>query len=387
MKVVEEVALVELSKLNLNPEYEKALSVIKDLQKPVLNKLSEKIKSSLCELLPNINDVSIDIIENRRRSPLRRELDIQIDDGNRTSLEFKGDGVKSLAAMALLKDMSLEKGVISLVAIEEPESHLHPGAIHILRDTIYSLTNNSQVIVSTHNPLFVDRENISSNIIVESGKVTSAKNVRQIRETIGIKASDNLQNANYVLVVEGQEDVTALKSLLPELSEKLKKSINSNLLAIEKIGGASNLSYKLTLLGSALCVHHVLLDNDDAGRKAYQKAIDSGDLALKDSTFINCRGMSDSEFEDCIEVSTYKQELESEYGVLIDVPEFRNNKKWSDRLKSVFLSQGKPWNDNIQAQVKNKVAECIAKKPKTALNIHKRNSIDALVHNLEMKIK
>ncbi len=387
MDVVHDVAALELLKLNNNPEYKAALDLIKELQKPVLNQLSEKIKNSLCELLPNINEVSINILENRRRNSYRRDLDIQIDDGNLTSLEFKGDGVKSLAAMALLKDMSLEKGTISLIAIEEPESHLHPGAIHILRDTIYSLTNSSQVIVSTHNPLFVDREDIKSNIIVESGKVRSAKNVKEIRETIGIKASDNLQNANYVLIVEGEEDVVALKALLPYLSEKLKKSLNSNLLAIEKIGGASNLSYKLTLMKTSLCVHHVLLDNDDAGRKAYQKAIDSGELQIKDSTFINCIGMTDSEFEDCLDINVYKEELENTYGISLNSSDFRNNNKWSDRIKKIFENQGKLWNDNIEAQVKHTVALSVSKKPKNALNSHKRNSIDALVEILERKIK
>ena len=387
MDVVHDVASLELLKLNENSEYKAALDLIKGLQKPVLEQLSQKIKSSLCELLPNINDVTIDIVENRRRNSYRRDLDIQIDDGNLTSLEFKGDGVKSLAAMALLKDMSLEKGSISLIAIEEPESHLHPGAIHILRDTIYSLTSTSQVIVSTHNPLFVDREKIKANIIVESGKVRSAKNVKEIRETIGIKASDNLQNANYVLIVEGEEDVVALKSLLPFLSEKLKKALSSNLLAIEKIGGASNLSYKLTLMKTSLCVHHVLLDNDDAGRIAYQKAIDSGELKIKDSTFINCIGMSDSEFEDCLDLSVYKEDIENTYGVSLNTPDFRTNNKWSDRIRKVFENQGKLWNDNIEAQIKHTVALSVSKNPRIALNSHKRNSIDALVDILERKIK
>lgn len=387
MQVVEDVMVRELSKLDGNEEYEKALAVIKDLQTPLLNELSTKIKNSLCELLPNIKGVSIDVQDNRRRQAFRQQFEIQIDDGNKTSLEFKGDGVKSLAAMALLKDMVTEKGGVSLVAIEEPESHLHPGAIHILRDTLFSLTDSNQVIVSTHNPLFVDRNNISSNLIVEKGSVASAKNIMEIRETIGIKASDNLQNANYVLVVEGEEDVVALKVLLPILSEKIKKAIVSNLLVIEKIGGASNLSYKLTLLKSAICLFHVLLDNDDAGRSAHSKAIDSGELDIKDSTFINCLGMANSEFEDCLLPDLYKNKIESTFGVRLDVAEFRNNNKWSDRVKSVFQTQGKPWTDSIEVQVKNIVAKCVVEKPKESLNEHKRSSIDALVHSLETIIK
>ena len=387
MDVVEDLTSRELSKLEDRPEYVDAMKIINELQIPILEELSKKIKSSLCELLPNIKDVSIEFQENRRRRALRQQFEIFIDDGNKTTLEFKGDGVKSLAAMALLKDMAIEKGGISLVAIEEPESHLHPGAIHILRETLYSLTNQNQVIVSTHNPLFIDRNNISSNIIIESGKVLPAKSVKEIRDTIGVKASDNLQNANYVLVVEGEEDVTALKSILSFLSEKIKRALENHTFIIEKIGGAGNLSYKLSLLKNALCVYHVLLDNDEAGRKAHKKAEESGELEIKDVTFVNCLGMHNSEFEDCLNIDLYKLKIETDYGIRLDVHEFRNSNKWSDRMKSVFQTQGKTWSDTIEAQLKNKVANCIKTDVENSLNPHKRSIVDALVYSLEQIIK
>src|SRR5690606_35201112 len=126
----------------------------------------------------------------------RREFNVIIDDGTPTNIEYKGDGVKSLAALGLLKNKLRHTGA-SIIAIEEPESHLHPGAIHQLNGIIRSLAETNQVILTTHNPLFVDRENIKTNIIVNEGKATPAKNVNAIRDVLGIKASDNLTNANY----------------------------------------------------------------------------------------------------------------------------------------------------------------------------------------------
>ncbi|MCG8476803.1 MAG: hypothetical protein MI784_15165, partial [Cytophagales bacterium] len=249
------------------------------------------------------------------------------------------------------------------------------------------LTDSNQVILSTHSPLFVDRKNVSSNIIVDSGNVHPAKSVNQIRELLGIKASDNLQHASYVLVVEGKEDVVALSSLLPSLSEKIRKAIDQNLLIIEKIGGASNLSYQLNRLQNTLCLFHVLLDNDDEGRKAQQKALKDGELELANLTFINCAGMNDSEFEDCLDKEIYKKDIEARYGIQLNVPHFKSNKKWSDRMKDVFHCQGKPWDDNIEAQLKSEVAKCVVKKPKSSLNQHKRSSIDALIDSLEKLIK
>lgn len=388
MRVVDELLSKELESLESMPEYITALETITNLQKPILDELSKNIKTSLCELLPHVKDVEIESLESRRRMAFRQQYEIMVDDGNRTSLEFKGDGVKSLAALGLLKDMKNKEGVVSVIAIEEPESHLHPGAIHILKDTIYSLTDGNQVILSTHNPLFVDRKNLSSNIIINSGKVNPAKNIKEIRDLIGVKASDNLQHANYVLVVEGEEDVRALNALLPFLSEKIKKAINNDTFIIEKIGGASNLSYRLNRLKNTLCLYHVLLDNDDAGRAAEKKATEQKELEIANLTYINCPGMNDSEFEDCINLDVYKDHIETTYGIIFSVPHFKSNsKKWSDRMKEVFKTQGKPWSDKIEAQLKEQVAICIEKNPSNSINEHKKGSIDSLVRSLEKMIK
>jgi len=376
----------ELRILEREDKYQNALNEIRRLQQPILDSLAERIKAPLSEFLPNVTEVKIEIPEQERRTALRRDFNVIINDGTPTSIEFKGDGVKSLAALALLKNRYLE-GSASIVAIEEPESHLHPAAIHQLNEIIVSLTNNSQVIVTTHNPLFVDRQNLKSNVIIDNGKATPAKSIQAIRDILGIKASDNLINANYALVVEGEEDSIILQAILPILSERLGKFIKNNLLVIEPLRGAGNLSYKLSLMNSALCIYHVLLDNDEAGRRACEQATKEGLITVKNCTMLNCLGMVNSEFEDCLETSVYKQKIYDEFGVNLDSSKFRCKLKWSERVKTVFMEQGKPWNEKIEKSVKRVVSESVAEKPEAALNKHKRNSIDALVLALENMIK
>lgn len=383
LEVIDKMLHKELSVIETNEEYINALETIKNLQKPIIDKLSKDIKDSLIEFLPNIKEVAIESYEDRRRYSIRNQFEVFIDDGSKTHIAFKGDGVKSLSALGLLKNMSRSEDIFSLIAIEEPESHLHPGAIHLLKDTIYDLGLTNQIIISSHNPLFVNRQKIKSNIIIDCGKATVAKNIKNIRDLIGVKASDNLVNASFVLVVEGEEDVVALKSLLPFLSEKIAKALKNDYLIIEKIGGASNLSYKLNMLSNALCTSLVLLDNDTAGRNAFQKALDEKTLKLKDLILINCKGMPDSEFEDCLNKIVYEKVIFEEFGVDINCNEFRTNKKWSDRVKECFNTQGKPWNDNIEAQVKEVVAKNISKDLPNSLNEHKRASIDSLVNTIE----
>src|SRR5690606_35331220 len=97
----------------------------------------------------------------------------------------------------------------------------------------------------------------------------------------------------------------------------------NNIFIIDKIGGAGNLSYKLSLLKNTLCVFHVLLDNDSAGQSAYQKANLEDNLKLRDVTFINCNGMTQSELEDCLSKDCYQEQISNEYGVNVNVSEFR----------------------------------------------------------------
>lgn len=239
---------------------------------------------------------------------------------------------------------------------------------------------------SLHRDLRITHD-IKSNIIVTDGSATPAKTISSIRDLLGIKASDNLTNANFALVVEGEEDSLALKALLPTLSEKIGKALKNNLLIIEPIGGAGNLSYKLSLLKNSLCATHTLLDGDEAGRAAYAKAEKDTLISIASCTFINCNGMVNAEFEDCYELDVYKDAILSDFGVNLDSSKFRGNGKWSDRLRTVFLDQGKAFTDSVCARAKFSVSGAICKNPKNALGTHKRNSIDALVQALERMVK
>lgn len=385
LTVVQEMLSTELAHLERDVDYIAALQKITELQQPILDKVSESIRTSLRQFLPGIKSVTVRVPQSARRVALRSQCKIEIDDGSRTLLEYKGDGVKSLAALGLLKDKKKPDGA-SIVAIEEPESHLHPGAMHSLREVIETLTANNQVVITTHCPLFVDRTSIARNILIDGNTAKPAQDIAAIRRLLGIRASDNLVNASHVLVVEGDEDVVALSALLPHLSTTVGRALKQHHLVLEPIGGAGNLSYKLSTLANALCVAHVLLDNDEAGKKAYEKAVLDKTLRLADTTLVNCKGMPTSELEDTFEKGVYEGAVLDEFDVDLHDSAFRGSAKWSDRAKACFEKQGKPWNDGVKAQLKAVVAHAIAKQPADALNAHKRNSIDALVRALEKKL-
>lgn len=385
-EVVQEMLASELAKLETEPSYIAALQAIADLQEPILKRIGNSIKQSLNEFLPSISNVYVQVPPAARRSALRSQCSVEIDDGTRTLLEYKGDGVKSLAVLGLLRAKRRSLGAASIIAIEEPESHLHPGAIHSLREAILNLIPENQIVLTTHCPLFADRDQIARNILVDANCAKPAKTIASIRELLGIRSSDNLVNASHVLVVEGNEDVVALKAILPTLSTAIGTALKQNLLVIEGLAGAGNLSYKLNMLSNSLCSGHVLLDHDAAGRLGYEKAEAEGLLKIADLTLVICKVMQNSELEDCFSVEAYADEVFEKFGVDFRTTVFRGNDKWSDRAKKAFEKEAKPWGDRIKSQLKDTVAKAIAKAPNAALNPHKRTSIDALVTALEAKL-
>ena len=378
LRVVELLIEKQLLTLELNPEYIEATHTMERLQQDVLNGISAQLVGPLQEFLPSVRDVQIHLQKDQRRSSLRHSANVIIDDGTPTPLQQKGDGIKSLTALAML-NIPTSRDRVSVIAIEEPESHLHPESARQLYETINALSVNHQVVLTTHSPLFVNRSNLKENIIVDSGKATPVKKIKDIRDVLGTKVSDNLINAEHVLVVEGEDDKIALEKLLPQMSESIKKAIQNGTLIIDDMSGTGNLPYKLSFYRNLQCKYHVLLDNDDAGRRAGQDAETQGLLNTRNTTYTMCNGSPNAEFEDCLEKATYVEAVLSEFGVDLNVAVFRGNKKWSDRVAECFKSQGKQWNDTMEKRVKFCVAEALPSDPAVALNQHKRSSIDALV--------
>lgn len=386
IEIVENMISLELSDIEEQTDYINAIKKINDLQKPILNEISKKIEESLKWFIPDIKEVETKIEEYTRRKSLRRWCEILIDDWNKTNIKLKWDWVKSLVALSLLKDWYYWKS-FSLIAIEEPESHLHPEAIHSLRKNIYELWEVNQVIIATHNPLFVNTNNINSNIIVSSWKAKEAKNIAEIRKILWVQTSDNLSSARFVLVVEWIEDKTALEYLLNHFSSSIKKAISNKILAIDCLKWASKLSYKLELYKTQICQYHVLLDSDNSWIEAYNKANEKWLVEPINTTMVKIKWQKEAEFEDLLEPSIYANKILTKYWINIICKDFtKSKKKWSDKVKTIFDMNGKPYDQKIENEIKDIVAESIKWNEEIAISKHNKIIFENLIKSLEKLI-
>jgi putative ATP-dependent endonuclease of the OLD family len=389
-RVVEELVERELQKVESHPSYQEAVSRVAALQEPTLRALSDNIQKTLVQFLPEVKSVAISVSREEQYRALRQSCIIIVDDGTATELKYKGDGVQSLAALGVMRYASEQESATkhSVIAVEEPESHLHPAAIHQLREVLEEMSAKHQIVVSTHNPLFVERLNIQSNIVVANNKARPARDLAEIRDTLGVKASDNLRNAVLVLVVEGDNDRIALTALLAHAGPVLSAALRGGFLAVDSMHGATNLTYKLAELRRCLCNYYCFLDSDLEAKNAVDKAVGARLVSVRDVSFATCPGKREAELEDLYDPTGYAALLEKQFGILVTASsKFKARQKWSVRTANAFQDRGKLWDERVKAQAKLLVAEVVASKPASALHNATRACFDALVEALTERIR
>lgn len=350
----------ELSEIN-DEEYKKSLELIVKVQQAKLADLASRVKQPLKNFLPQIKDINLNLSTNFLGYTSsfigRRSICFDVDDGTLTSLRNKGDGVKSLTAIALLSQVSTTKN--RLVIIDEPENHLHPEAIRYINTVLTNLSKDNQVLISTHSPIFVNRNTISSNIIVEKGKAYPAKRVDNIRNVLGVLCSDNLIYSDYVVVVEGPTDKSLLIKMLKS-DKDLSKALTNNIVTIHSIGGTHNLQSEIYSLQRYCCNYLVLVDYDKAGKDAIFQTKEKLSITDNSVRYFMKSNKKDTELEDLYNAEKYKDYLLSK-GIDISNNKFKNQtKKWSDRISDVAVCAGIDFSKELENELKQGIENIIS---------------------------
>jgi predicted ATP-dependent endonuclease of OLD family len=384
--LIESLIEKDLSHLEEKREYDDLLTRLERMQEPTLKAISNEVTKSISQFLPDVKKVQVSSKERIRRI-MHESCEVRVDDGNMTNLELKGDGIKSLIAISLMHHLAKQryKGQDIVFAIEEPEAHLHPDSIHKLKDILEDISERYQVIITTHSPIFVDRSRLNRNILVTKSGVKTAGDISEIRKELGVRVSDNLKSSTLVVLVEGDTDIMILKTWLFSLSQKLKEAYNNGLFVFQSVEGAGNLYYQISLYKSLLCNVVVYLDADQSGIQAYKKANETGLILPKDIFIASIRSYRESEIEDLIKVNTYRREIENEFGANLRGPIFQNNrKKWSERVRDIFIHSGIPWDTSIEKSIKNIVAISVENNGLDSLKKPNSSSIKNLKNRLEI---
>ncbi len=380
----------ELRQIEEDPIYQECIKKITELQKPIISKLEQKLTSSLQTFLPDINAVkfreNIDYINTRLRyyPSGARDIPIYIDDGSMTPIEDKGDGIKSLVAVGLIESMSFDnlQGRSLILCIEEPEAHLHPDAVHSLRNVLLEIAGQPgvQVIISTHSPILVDRNDVSNNVVVSHNhRVVSCQSIEEVRDTLGVRLTDNL-SANKVVLVEGESDKRYIEALCKSLDTGLATKIENNTLRIENVHSASKMDYQVRLYNSMAVSTLVLLDMDDSGIASYHQLISSKTKSQGEVLQIKSAGMQRCELEDIVEITAYADMLKNDFNIDINNCTFKNRKKpWSDRLHTAANKSPGAFNEDVEATIKKRIADIVVERGMDAIASYDQEYVQNLV--------
>lgn len=340
--LVNDLARLKLRTLTKSDEYVELATKMNELRRTALSQIEEGLTVSVKEYLPSIRRVTFQPADVEEADAVN---DVTIDDGAVTSITSKGDGIKSLLTMALIHELAKEnaRNESFILAVDEPEAHLHPNSVHELQQLFIDLSSTQQVILATHNPIFVNRERPHSNILVLGNKAQPARSVTQIREAIGVRLYDNLDSAETVVLVEGLTDETTLPAVLGAMNPDWRSRFATGTVVFKATKGTGKLRTAIQREKSTLCRIIVVLDGDEAGR-AEARNLETGNLIPSQNVFLLGRHSKRvSELEDLLQPSVYLSELTQTFGRPFTEAHFnRMDRKWSDNLEQAATVLGIP---------------------------------------------
>jgi putative ATP-dependent endonuclease of the OLD family len=385
-ELVQSLVSKQLTDLTSTDEYLDLQSKLTALRDVAVETVDRSLKASLVAYLPELANVRIETAD---LSEAFRVRAIHLDDGVETELGQKGDGIKSLAAISLMQQAaeSAPSGQSLIFAVEEPEAHLHPDAIHEIKKRLTALSLDRQVIISTHNPVLVNRDSISSNIIVEQNRARPARSVPELRESLGVHLSDNLAHAELLILVEGLTDETALRPLLASKSKRISRALRDGEAAFVPYLGASKLQSKLASLRAAISPWFIVADNDESGRQGIEASVSGGLLAVSDYLLLTTPGMKNSELENLYAPWLTSEALRIVSGSNIaDSVISARKKKWSITIEEILTTKGLLSGKDVIDQVKIEAANLAASNPSSAFKSEWSPVLTELQSKLEERL-
>jgi hypothetical protein len=261
----------------------------------VLNRLAEEINPLFQKFNENWSvEFKSNIEVKKFQDLISKDISFHIDDKAGFNNEGKGSGLQKLGFILLhqkiIEKLSRSKKKNIIFCIDEPDAFLHRGLQLRLKEILYDISNEYQVIVTTHSPEFIDSSTLKNVILLDQniggGKVyartksymnpintisidlSKEDGARKIREYLGLEEDKTDLLDNYNLFVEGDCDKKYISELCEFFKIETKRIFSIN--GVNKYDKTldfyddwysdSTKKPKITLL----------FDNDDEGRKCYK---------------------------------------------------------------------------------------------------------------------
>ncbi|KAA9340889.1 ATP-dependent nuclease [Adhaeribacter soli] len=276
-------------KKDLKDSFEKYTSGLLE----ILNKLASEINPIFKEFNDNWS-VSFDNTSDIKKFKdlISEDIEFYLNDFSNRNIQGKGSGLQRLGYILLHSKIIFKlkkKNVI--LCIDEPDVYLHQGLQKKLHSHLLDISKKHQVIITSHSQTFIDCYKLDNVFLLdlEIGEeifyqrsqtkyhplnttlvnIKEDNGLKKIREYLGITDEDYELLENYNIIVEGESD----KKYITELSNFFGIDVPNIIYS----GGATKIDKYLEFYESFYKDRdfkpkiRVLFDNDDEGRKEYNK--------------------------------------------------------------------------------------------------------------------
>ncbi len=250
---------------------------------PSLGEVREDLARELSGLFPEPvekTDIVIDLPSSASDDPLG-DVDLQLDrDGRRASLSAQSDGLRALSVVAV---QLLARRSARILAIDEPEIHLHPRGQGNLGRLL--ATAPGQRLVATHAPSVLVRFRPTHAVAMAAG------GARQLPETAFAGDPKRYHHwwldpalepltADRIVLVEGISD----RIILCAVAERLGYELDRSGVSVVALNGAGNFRHAVRLFGpSGFGIRLLgLVDKNEEPIPADALGIPVADLAAHD---------------------------------------------------------------------------------------------------------
>ena len=227
-------------------------------------------------------------------------------------------GMTGEGSQAMLRLIDQLEAAPQIIAIDEPETHLHPGLIKQVGKLLEEKANfGNQFFVCTHSPFLIEQSSLKNFFVVrkenagtEISPIGAVEGLRNTLLDIGMRPSDILF-CDSILLVEGLSDEIVVNGV----GNKIKKSLAERHIKIVRANGYPNGRRKIEFWAEV---------GRDAGLPLYlildRNAQGEADIAINKNLIArdHCLILQKGNLEDCYPSDVLKKAASTIFNVEIE---------------------------------------------------------------------
>lgn len=237
------------------------------------------------------------------------KLELAEGDSPPTPLGQRSDGMRWIVTFLLTiiaQPYAQSEGRQTLVTLDDPGIHLHPEAEKRLFRAFFYVTNQAQIVYTTHSPALIDRKEVDRLRIVRHMTHTQGNGVtgttvanslddaktdgEQVdplataREAVGWTLSDSLFRGKQTILVEGPSDKRYLNLFNSFFHWNGNTCLDEDPTFVDSKGG--QLPFLSRIL-AAENVTHVALMDDDTAEKDFEQELEERTVRYDDLSILD----------------------------------------------------------------------------------------------------